>query len=170
MRIDEDGDRELVFTQWGLLPFWWKPSDKTPKRTSFQRKCINVVAEEAHAKPSYREALKRRRCLLPASEFTEQVGKREYFFHLPDFRTFAIAGLWESWRGGDGEIVESCAMLTTTANKVVRSAGHDRMPVLLTDEQQYAAWLNPETTEREPLMRLFASADPAGMSCYPGGV
>ena len=162
VRIDDAGNREMIAAEWGLLPFWWKPSDKTPKRTTFQRKCFNARSEDVHAKPTYREAFKRRRCLMPAEEFFE----RGHYFHLSDFRPFAFAGLWERWRGGEGEVVDSCTILTTEPNELVRSVGHNRMPVLLTDEAQYAAWLNPETTERGPLESLFAPFDPALMSFY----
>src|SRR5215204_2226400 len=77
VRLDTCGELELIRCQWGLLPAWWKPSGKRVKRTGFQRKCINAVSEEVAGKPSYREAFRRRRCLLPASEFFEP----GYFFH-----------------------------------------------------------------------------------------
>ena len=76
------------------LPFWWKPSDKTPKRTTFQRKCFNARSEDVDTKPTYREAFKRRRCLMPADEFFE----KGHYFHLPDHRPFAFAALWERGR------------------------------------------------------------------------
>jgi putative SOS response-associated peptidase YedK len=165
VRIGDDGERELVAAQWGFLPAWWKPSDKTPKRTTFQRKCFNARSEDVDAKPTYREAFKGRRCLLPADEFLEH----GHFFHLHDFRTFAFAGLWEMWRGGDGEVVESCTMLTTEANALVRSIGFNRMPVLLTGEAQYARWLNPELTNWPALESLFAPYDGDAMELYPTG-
>jgi putative SOS response-associated peptidase YedK len=163
VRINAAGAREMVAAQWGLLPAWWKPSDKTAKRTTFQRKCFNARSEDVHAKPTYRDAFRRRRCLMPADEFFE----RGHYFHLPDFRPFAFAALWERWHGGDGEVVESCTLLTTEANELVRSVGHPRMPVLLTSEEQYARWLNPELVDREPLEQLFLPLDPAKMAKYP---
>lgn len=151
VRLDDSGQRELVAAQWGLLPKWWKPSEKTPKRTTFQRKLFNARSEEIHAKPSYRDAFKRRRCLMLAEEFSE----KGHYFHLPDFRPFALAAIWESWQGGDGEVVESCTMLTTQANELVADIGHSRMPVMLASEAEYALWLDPEIHERSPLERLF---------------
>jgi len=158
VRLDQAGEREMVAAQWGLLPAWWKPSDKTPKRTTFQRKCFNARSEEIHVKPSYRDAFKRRRCLMPADEFFE----KGHYFHLNDFRPFALAAIWESWRGGDGEVVESCTMLTTAANDLVAEIGHPRMPVMLTSDSEYALWLDPEIVERgplEPLLRPLAAAN-----------
>jgi putative SOS response-associated peptidase YedK len=161
VRLDEAGEREMVAAEWGLLPFWWKPSDKTPKRTTFQRKCFNARSEDVDAKPTYREAFKRRRCLMPADEFFE----KGHYFHLTDRRPFAFASLWERWRGAD-EIVESCTLLTTEANELVRSVGHPRMPVMLTAESQYAEWLNAEITERQRLEHLMQPLDPARLVKY----
>lgn len=163
VRLDAQGERELVAAQWGFLPAWWKPSDKTPKRTTFQRKSFNARSEEVDGKPTYRDAFKRRRCLLPAGEFFE----KDHYFHLSDHQDFAFAGLWERWRGGDGEVVESCTLLTTEANDLVRSVGHPRMPVLLTCEEEYARWLNPDLVGREPFVSLFAPFDPTRMAKYP---
>jgi putative SOS response-associated peptidase YedK len=151
VRLDETGQREMVAAEWGLLPAWWKPSEKTPKRSTFQRKCFNARSEEIDVKPSYRDAFKRRRCLMPASEFMEH----GHYFHLPEHRTFALAGIWERWNGAGGEVVESCTMLTTEANAEVASVGQTRMPVVLTGEAAYAKWLNAELSNRAALESLF---------------
>lgn len=163
VRLNERGDREMVAAQWGLLPFWWKPSDKTPKRSTFQRKCFNARSEDVDVKPTYREAFKRRRCLMPADEFFE----KGHYFHFEGHRPFAFAALWERWQGGDGETVESCTLLTTEANELVRAVGHPRMPVILTGEAQYARWLNPELKGREPFESLFNPYNEAEMRSYP---
>jgi putative SOS response-associated peptidase YedK len=164
VRLSDEGEREMVAAQWGLLPFWWKPSDKTPKRTTFQRKCFNARSEEVDSKPTYREAFKRRRCLMPAGEFFE----KGHYFHLPGHRPFAFAALWERWQGGD-ETVESCTLLTTQANESVRAVGHPRMPVMLTSEADYARWLNPDLSGRAAFESLFAPFDPSRMDSYPAG-
>jgi putative SOS response-associated peptidase YedK len=161
VRWNDAGERELVAAQWGLLPFWWKPSDKTPKRTTFQRKCFNARSEEVDSKPAFREAFKRRRCLMPADEFFEH----GHYFHLPDFRPFAFAALWERWQG-DGETIDSCTLLTTEANELVRSIGFPRMPVVLSGEAQYARWLNLDLMGRPALESLFTPYDPRAMQCY----
>ena len=72
VRLNDAGQRELVPIEWGFLPAWWKPSDKTPKRAAFQRKCINARSEDVDAKPTYRDSFRRRRCLMPADEFFER--------------------------------------------------------------------------------------------------
>jgi putative SOS response-associated peptidase YedK len=146
VRLNESCNRELVDCEWGLLPLWWKPSDKATKRAVFQRKCFNAKSESVHEKPTFRDAFKRRRCMMPASEFFE----KGHYLH----RTFAFAGLWEGWHGDDGEVC-SCTLLTTEPNAEVRGVGHHRMPVLLTDTGQYDRWLNPEIVERGPLEELM---------------
>ena len=163
VRLDAQGEREMVAAQWGLLPAWWKPSDRTPKRTTAQRKCFNARSEDVDVKPSFREAFKKRRCLVVADEFFE----RGHYFHLSGHRPFAFAGLWERWRGGEGEVVDSFTLLTTKANDLVRSVGQLRMPVLFTDESQYGEWLDPERVERSALERLFAPYEPSEMQSYP---
>jgi putative SOS response-associated peptidase YedK len=163
IRLDAEGEREMVPAEWGLLPFWWKPSDKTPKRSAFQRKCFNARSENVDVKPSFREAFKRRRCLLLASEFF----KEDHYFRFADERPFAFAGLWESWRGGEGKTVESCTLLTTEPNELVRSVGHHRMSVLLASEVDWRQWLDSGTEGRAAVERLFAPTDPAVMAKRP---
>ena len=150
VRLDESGERELVLCEWGLLPFWWKPSAGTPKRAVFQRKTFNARSETVSTTPSYRDAFKRRRCLLPAGAFEEKA----HYFSLPSGRPFAFAGLWESWGQGD-ERIESCTLLTTLPNEEVRGVGHHRMPVILQREAEYARWLNPEINTLAPLEALM---------------
>jgi putative SOS response-associated peptidase YedK len=161
IRLGDNGNHELIAAEWGLLPFWWKPSGQRVKRSGFQRKCVNAVCEDIQTKPTYREAFKRRRCLMPAERYFE----RGYGFHLPEFEPFAFAGIWESWRDGD-DVVESCALLTTEPNALVRSIGHTRMPVMLTNAEQCALWLNPDIIERQKLEPLFLPTDPAIMERY----
>ena len=134
-----------------------------PKRSAFQRKTINARCGTVDTTASYREAFKRRRCLMPAEEFFE----KGHYFHFADRRPFAFAGLWESWKGGDGELVESCTLLTTEPNDLVRSVGHHRMPLLLSSEADYAAWLNPETPGRAAVEHLLRPTDPAMMTNRP---
>ena len=161
VRVDSDGP-ELVPAEWGLLPNWWKPSDRTPKRTAFQRRTFNARSETAHEKPSFREAFKSRRCLLPGTAFFE---KGHYFF-LQDRHPFAFAGLWENWTA-EGEDVLSCTMLTTKANEAVRSVGHDRMPVMLTTPETRGLWLSPDVAEKDHLEVLFQPLSPEYLKFEP---
>jgi putative SOS response-associated peptidase YedK len=134
--------------EWGFLPSWWKPKNKKDKSKAYQRKCFNARSEDIDNKATYRNAFKSRRCLLPGVEFEE----KKHMFTLPGKPTFAFAGIWEEWGAG---IIVSCSMLTTEPNAEVRGVGHHRMPVLLTSEAEYAAWLNPEIVERGPLEQLM---------------
>jgi putative SOS response-associated peptidase YedK len=154
-RLNEQGGRELVACQWGLLPRWWKPSEKSKSRKSFQRMTFNARSETVDTKPSYRDAFRRRRCLIPASQFYEH----GYYFNLPHAPLFAFAGLWETWQG-DGEMIESCTILTTEANPLVAEVHpKKRMPVILDGETAFAEWLNPSVATRGPLEKLFAAYD-----------
>jgi putative SOS response-associated peptidase YedK len=127
-------------------------------------------AETAADKPTFRDALRKRRCLAPADGFYEWAtlgGRKQPFcFRLWGERPLAFAGLWERWQGPEGP-VESCAILTTEANDLVRPV-HDRMPVTL-PERHWAAWLDGgflDTAELAPLLRPFPSD---AMRAYPVG-
>jgi putative SOS response-associated peptidase YedK len=146
MRVDKNGERELAALEWGFLPFLWKPSGRRTKRTRAQRKCVNAISEELESKPTYRAAFKSQRRLMPATEFLEP----DLLFSLPADRLFAFAALWDDWKGFDGEMVQSCTMPMTAANAEVAPV-NDRMSLVLTSEAQYARWLDPEISTREPL-------------------
>jgi putative SOS response-associated peptidase YedK len=126
------------------------------------RPVINARAETAADKPTFRKALRQRRCLIPATGFYEWVrsgrSKQPFLFRLQDGGLAAFAGLWEAGRDPDGKEDEACAILTTEANELVRTA-HDRMPVIL-DPRHYAAWLDPgltDTTLFADWLRPFSS-------------
>lgn len=163
VRLNDAGEREMAPAEWGFLPSWWKPSERTPKRTTFQRKCINARSEDVERKPAYRESFRRRRCLMPASEFVE----RGCYFHLADRQPFAFAALWDRWRDADGVLLDSCSLLTTEANKCVAAVGHPRMPVTFFTEQEYARWLSPEITERMHLDDLLRPTPADLWHSYP---
>jgi putative SOS response-associated peptidase YedK len=128
--------RELTMLRWGLIPSW----AKDPK---IAHSLINARAETAAEKPAFRSAFKRRRCLIPSDGFYEwkKVGKQKLPLHIRrrDEAPFAFAGLWEIWRPPEGDPIETCAILTTTANEVVAPL-HHRMPVILPPEH-FDAWL-----------------------------
>ncbi len=134
LRLDSKGNLEAFGPEWGLLPSWWKPSDKMPKRSAFQRKTINARSETAADKPSYRDAWRRRRCLLPVLRFEE----KSHYFSLD--KPMAFAGLWELWLGEQGPI-ETVTLLTTSPNAEIEAVGHHRMPCLLTSAEARAKWL-----------------------------
>ena len=141
LRVDAAGELEAFAAEWGLLPAWWKPSGRQTKRSAFQRKTINARAETAATKPTFRDAWRRRRCLLPVAEFFE----RGHYFRLPEgggdeAAPVAFAGLWERWPG-DSEDVVTATLLTTEPSAEVRAVGHHRMPVLLTTPAARRDWL-----------------------------
>lgn len=131
------GAREAALARWGLIPSW-----ANDMKIGYQ--LINARAETLASKPSFREAFKRRRCLVVADGFYEwqktRKQKQPYHIRLVDDEPFGFAGLWETWHAPDGEVVESCTIVTTDANELVRPL-HDRMPVIL-DRSRYAEWLD----------------------------
>jgi putative SOS response-associated peptidase YedK len=134
---ETDDGREMRFFKWGLVPSW-------AKDTSMGARLINARSETVAEKPAFRQAFKQRRCIIPADGFYEwqraEGRKQPFFFRMRDERLFGFAGLWERWEGEGGEVVNSCAILTTEANEVLRPV-HDRMPVILHPED-YELWLD----------------------------
>ncbi len=136
--------REFRLMQWGLIPSW-------AKDPSIGNKLINARCETAHEKPSFRSAIKYRRCLIPASGFYEwqkvdKNTKQPYYFRMQ--QPFAFAGLWESWND-----IETCIILTTQPNKVVAPV-HQRMPVIIAPEN-YKVWLDFDLQTPSHLFHLF---------------
>jgi putative SOS response-associated peptidase YedK len=154
--------RELVFLHWGLIPSW-------AKDPSIGYKMINARSETAAEKPSFRNALKYRRCLVPISGFYEWQkvgkGKQPHYIHRADEQLLAVAGLWEHWQSADGSEIESCTLLTTTPNELMRPL-HDRMPVILHPDD-YDLWLDPQTVKTEPLLPLLRPFPAEYMTAYP---
>jgi putative SOS response-associated peptidase YedK len=143
--------RECALAKWGLIPSW-------AKDTSIGPKLINARAESAGTKPAFRSAFKYRRCLVIADGFYEwkkldSKRKQPYLFQLTSGKPFAFAGLWERWSSPDGQVTESCAVLTTDSNELLRSV-HDRMPVILKPDD-HAVWLDPEVRSSESLQSML---------------
>ncbi len=153
--------RQFVFLHWGLVPSW----AEDPK---IGNRMINARAETAADKPSFRTAMRRRRCLIVADGFYEwkTVGKRRQpmFIHLRDGRPFAFAGLWEAWEGAGHSTLESCTILTTAANDLVRPI-HDRMPVIVAPPD-YARWLDPAVQQSEAVVPLLRPYPAEEMEAY----
>ncbi len=152
-----NGDDELLLQtmQWGLLPSWWKPSEKHKKPSSFQRMTFNARSETIDSKPSYRDAFKQRRCLIPAAEFYEGPKGNAAYFQLARSNVMFLAGLWESWQFQD-ETIESCTIVTTQANDLVaKYHPRNRMPVILHDADSRRLWMSSDVTERPLLEELF---------------
>jgi putative SOS response-associated peptidase YedK len=137
--------------RWGLVPAW-------AKDIGVGTKMINARGESAAEKPAFREAMAKRRCLVPATGFFEWKDlpgrKQPYAITLPDRPLFAFAGLWESWRPRDGSPVETFTIVTTDPNEQVAQI-HDRMPVILPKEAE-DAWLNGDVAEANALVKPYA--------------
>lgn len=154
--------RELSLVRWGLIPSW-------AKDPSAAARMINARSETAGSKPAFRDALKLRRCLIPADGFYEWVptgkAKQPYCFEVNEGELFAFAGLWDSWRDAWGNAIETCSILTTTPNAVT-AAVHDRMPVIL-DPDGYELWLDPGMQNVAAVADLLKPYDARLMRCYP---
>jgi putative SOS response-associated peptidase YedK len=147
------GAREFSLMRWGLVPFWAKDA-------KFGYSTINARAEEAPTKPAYREAFKKRRCLVPADAFYEwkrfdAKTKQPYAIALKSGEPYAFAGLWESWRPKEGDPLETFTILTTDPNELMQSI-HNRMPVIL-EPRDYNRWLDSANPQTPPvdLLRPF---------------
>ena len=159
--VSQDQKREFTYLTWGLIPSW-------AKDIRMGSRMINARSETVAEKPSYRAAFKRRRCLIPAEGFYEwqklEGRKQPHYIAMRDRNPFAIAGLWEHWEGGDGSVIESCTLLTTTPNELVKPL-HNRMPVILHPDD-YDEWLYPGA-DPGLLLHLLRPYSASEMMAYP---
>jgi len=154
VRVDESGDRSVAMLRWGLVPFW-------AGDPSIGNKMINARSETAAEKPSFRNAFRKRRCLVPASGFYEWTGeagrKVPHAITVADQPVFAFAGLWECWHDKmqpDAPPVETYTLLTTSANRAL-AAIHDRMPVILA-AADHERWLHAPPEVAAQLLKPYA--------------
>jgi len=154
--------RALSTMRWGLVPSW-------AKDMSMGYKTINARAETVATTASFREPFKSQRCLIPADGFYEWQrngnAKQPYCFELTDGEVFAFAGLWDQWRNPQGEIIESCTILTTTPNPLLSDI-HDRMPVILSPDN-YDLWLDSGFRNTVSLAEMLRPYDAMLMKRYP---
>ena len=125
--IVQADSRQLVGFRWGLIPSWAKDA-------KIASNLINARSETLEEKPSFRTPFQKRRCLIPTDGWyewkKEGAGKQPYFFHRRDDELFAFAGLWEEWKSPEGELIQTCTIITTEANELAADF-HHRMPVIL---------------------------------------
>lgn len=162
--IPNDGKNELTYYSWGLVPFW-------AKDPSIGNRMINARAETLDEKPSFKNAFRRRRCLVLADGFYEWKAepgsktKTPMYIHLKDQRPFAFAGLWERWNPPDGSELLSCTIITTEPNQLVADL-HNRMPVIL-PEDKYPLWLETGEVNTKQLKSILVPYPAEEMSYYP---
>lgn len=151
--------RELALLRWGLIPSWAKDA-------KIGNRLINARSDTVAKKPSFRSAFRRRRCLVAADGYYEWIKsgskKQPYHIRMAHGGPFAIAGLWEHWEGEDGEVIDSCTLLTTEANELMKPL-HDRMPVILPREA-FAQWLDPAEENSGGLQALLKPYPSEGMT------
>jgi putative SOS response-associated peptidase YedK len=160
----DDGARQLRELRWGLVPRW----AKDPKG----RPLINMRAETVREKPTWQRTLASKRCIIPIDGFYEWQdqgkGNRKQPFYITsrDGEPLALAGLWATWRDEDGgQELWTCTILTTSANKLMRSV-HHRMPVILPPEA-WDAWLDPDNKDVEQLTALLDPAPEELLALWP---
>jgi putative SOS response-associated peptidase YedK len=147
----ERGRRIFALVRWGFIPTWTKVIKPG-------RPLANARAESVLSKPSFRNAMKRRRCLVPADGFFQWKGdmpgkKQPFHIHRPGHDLFAIAGLWETWIGADGSEIDTALTITIPANRAL-SAIHNRMPAIISPED-FALWLECDSFSAEAAARLL---------------
>jgi len=166
IRETKEGERVAETMRWGLLPHW-------ARDTALAAKLNNARAEGVADKPSFRQAFRRRRCLLPASGFYEwqatPSGKQPWYISPTGEPLFAMAGLFEAWRPAgsaeDAEWLLTCCVITTTPNATMQPI-HDRMPVMLA-RADWAAWLDRSQQDPAALTPLLQPAPAASMQAWP---
>lgn len=154
IRHSPEGKRVMHLLRWGLVPHW-------AKDPSIGAKLSNARGETIAEKPSFRDAFKRRRCLVPADGFYEWKiegrQKQPYYFSLRSGVPFALGGVWESWQAPDGNILRTCCLITTGPNEIMLPV-HDRMPVIVSPDD-YEIWLAGESSDALALIRPYRTEE-----------
>ena len=159
VRLDT-GKRSFALLRWGFLPAWVKD----PRTFSL---LINARGESVLDKPSFRNAMRRRRCLIPADGFYEWhdgTPRRPYFVRPRSGGPLAFAGLWETWTGPNGEEIDSVVIVTTQANRTL-AAIHGRMPVIVAPEA-FDLWLDCAKVDAATAAALIVPAPDDRLECY----
>src|SRR5439155_2817146 len=162
--VANSGNNQIEFFRWGLVPSW-------AKDPSIGNRMINARAETLAEKPMFKTALKRRRCLIPASGFYEWKKspdgkiKTPMYIRMKGGKPFAFAGLWDRWQSPGGEELLSCTIVTGPPNTLCEEI-HNRMPVILSGED-CKSWVKPEEMSAEEAAALLKSYPPEEMEAFP---
>jgi putative SOS response-associated peptidase YedK len=158
--IHEDKTR-LVNYRWGLVPSW-------AKDPSIGNRMFNARAETVAEKPSFKKAFQNRRCLIPADGFYEwqNLGKvkKPFYFSIKSGQPFGFAGLYETWMSPEREPINTCTIITTEPNELVRPI-HDRMPVIVPKDKE-ASWIDPVNHNQEMLLSILKPYPPDEMLMF----
>ena len=150
VRLGADGRRQLVQVRWGLVP-------RFAKDPSIGARMINARGETLASRSAFRNAFARHRCLVPLNGFyewqTTPAGKRPLHIGMPDGRPFGLAGLYERWLSSEGDVLDTCAIVTAAAPRSIAGV-HDRMPVIVPDAD-YARWLDPADADVADLVQAW---------------
>jgi putative SOS response-associated peptidase YedK len=161
VRVNHEGKRELVRMRWGLVPRW-------AKDPSIGNRLINARGETIADKPSFTMPFRRHRCLLPADGFYEWAAtassgrKQPLHIGMKDGAVFGMGGLYERWLSPEGEVLDTCTIITTPANELVAPA-HDRMPMIVAPDD-FGRWLDPAHADVGDLIVPYPSE---AMASYP---
>jgi putative SOS response-associated peptidase YedK len=160
--INNGQHNKMGFLRWGLIPPW-------AKDMSIGHKMINARSESLREKPSFKNAYKKKRCLIIADSFYEwkrldAKKKIPIRIKLKSDGLFAMAGLWENWKSPEGKSIFSCTVITTTPNDLVKDI-HDRMPVILKPEDE-KIWLDPRISDTDLLSQMLKPLDEELMETY----
>lgn len=160
--INQNVQNILTSLRWGLIPSW-------AKNASIGNKMINARAETIAAKPSFKNAFQKRRCLIPVDGFYEwqktDKGKEPFSISLRSGKPFGLAGLYERWLSPDQKPIQTCTIITTEANELVKSI-HDRMPVII-ESKFYNFWMNPDNHDQAGLLALLKPYPAGEMTAVP---
>lgn len=162
IRQRPNGDRVAHLLQWGLVPNW-------SKDPAIANKLFMARAETITEKPSFKAAFRKRRCVIPANGFYEwqqrSGGKQPYYVRSQSESVLSFAGVWERWTSPEGEVVDSFALITTSANAAMEAI-HERMPVILCSPEAVAAWLDPGSAP-DLLQTLLVPCAPEAIRSHP---
>ncbi len=163
LRLGKDGGKELVWLRWGLIPAWAKDA-------SIATHTFNVRGDTVHEKPAFRSAFVSRRCLIPVDGFFEWkkgTGKKKtpYFIERSDGEPMVFAGIWDSWVDPEGEVIESCSIITTDATELLRPL-HTRMPVIL-EKAHFDRWLSATRSDLDELRGLLKPFPSERLKLHP---
>jgi putative SOS response-associated peptidase YedK len=161
--ICHNGSNQLVCYRWGLIPSW-------SKDPSIAGMLINARAETVDQKPSFRDAFKKKRCLIVADGFyewkNEANGKEPLYFYLKSGRPFGFAGLYETWKSPDKKKINTCVIITTSANELIKPF-HDRLPVILSKDKE-RVWLDSDVADVSALLSILKPYPPDEMNYKVG--